>query len=178
MVTVTDKDIFFAKMREGATIPTKKDEDAGYDMHACFDEDFFVIEPHATALIPSGIAMAYSKKYYAQLEERSSMAKLGIKRSGGVIDSGYRGEYIVTTYNTNNKPFIITKISEEELPNKFIVNGKKYKKKDVILYPYTKAVCQVIMQEVPALTSKELSYEELKAIPSARGTGGFGHSKK
>ena len=106
------------------------------------------------------------------------MAKIGIKRSGGVIDSGYRGEYMVTTYNTNDKPFIISKIDEKDLPEKFTINGKKYKKKNVILYPYTKAVCQVIMQEVPALTSKELTYEELKAIPSARGTGGFGHSKK
>lgn len=178
MITVTDKDIFFAKIRPNAIIPTKKDEDAGYDMYACFDEDFFVIEPHATALIPSGIAMAYSKKYYAQLEERSSMAKIGIKRSGGVIDSGYRGEYMVTTYNTNNKPFIISKIPADDLSEKFTINGKKYKKKNVILYPYTKAVCQVIMQEVPALKSKELSYDQLKFIKSERGAGGFGHSGK
>ena len=35
--------IYFAKMKEGAVIPTKREEDAGYDLYACFDEDFFVI---------------------------------------------------------------------------------------------------------------------------------------
>ena len=33
--------VYFAKIRTGATIPTKRDEDAGYDLYACFDEDFF-----------------------------------------------------------------------------------------------------------------------------------------
>lgn len=178
MVTVTDKDIFFAKMREGATIPTKKDEDAGYDMYACFDEDFFVIEPYSTRPVTTGIAIAFSKKYYAQIEERSSMGKMGIKKSGGVFDSGYRGEYLICTYNTNSKPFVITKLEEQNIPDKFVVDGKKYKKKDVILYPYKKAICQVVLQEIPALKSKELTYEQLKAIKSERGAGNFGHSGK
>lgn len=175
---VSDNEIFFAKLRESAKIPSKKLEDAGYDIYACFDEDFFVIEPYQTKPVPTGIATAFSSKYYIQVEERSSMAKLGIKKSGGVIDSGYRGEYFIMTYNTNDKPFVISKIDAEALANEFEINGKVYKKDEVILYPYKKAVAQLVVQEIPVLEAKELSYEELQQITSERGTGGFGSSGK
>ena len=33
-----ENQLLFAKVREGAVIPTKKDEDAGRDLYACFDE--------------------------------------------------------------------------------------------------------------------------------------------
>ncbi len=175
---VDEKTIYFAKMKDNAIIPSKMDEDAGYDMYACFDEDFFVIEPFSTRLTPTGIAGAFNKQYYAQVEERSSMAKLGIKKSGGVIDSGYRGEYMICLYNTNSKPFIISKIEEADLPEKIIIDGKKYKKRDVIIYPYKKAICQIVLQIVPQLKVKEISYDKLKTISSVRSTGGFGHSGK
>lgn len=170
--------VYFAKIKPGATIPTKRDEDAGYDLYACFDEDFFVIKAEQSRPVPTGLAIAFSKKYYAQIEERSSMAKLGIKKSGGVFDSGYRGEYMIVTYNTNQKPFVISKKSAEELGDKFEVDGEKFKTKDVILYPYSKAICEVAFHLVPVLEEHEISYEELKAIPSKRGTGGFGSSNK
>ncbi len=170
--------IYFAKIRPGATIPTKRDEDAGYDLYACFDEDFFVIEAGKTRAVPTALAVAYSKKYYTQIEERSSMAKIGIKKSGGVFDSGYRGEYLIMTYNTNDKPFVISKKTAEEVGDKFVVDGKTYSTKDVILYPYTKAICEMVVHLVPQMQESEISYEELKSIPSERGEGGFGSSNK
>ena len=106
------------------------------------------------------------------------MAKLGIKKSGGVFDSGYRGEYMIVTYNTNPKPFVISKILESDLDEEFEINGVKYKKSEVIIYPYTKAICQIVMQEVPVFEVEEISYDELKQISSERGAGGFGSSKK
>ena len=57
--------IYFAKMKEGAVIPAKREEDAGYDLYACFDEDFFVIEAGKTRAIPTALAVVYLKKYYA-----------------------------------------------------------------------------------------------------------------
>ena len=178
MIKVNDDEIYISKIRPTAIIPTKKDEDAGYDFYADFDEDFFVIKPGETRAVKTGIAMAFSDKYYAQVEERSSMAKIGVKKSGGVFDSGYRGEYLIMTYNTNDKPFIISKNPIDELDEEFEIDGLKYNKSDVILYPKTKAICQIVMQIVPKLESKEISYEELKAIESQRGTEGFGSSKK
>ena len=55
-------DLVFAKVRPNAIIPSKEDENAGYDIYACFDEDYMVIPPHSTKLIPTGIASALSDK--------------------------------------------------------------------------------------------------------------------
>jgi dUTP pyrophosphatase len=175
---LNDNELRFAKIRESARVPSKRDEDAGFDLYADFAEDFFVINAGETRPVPTGIATAFSKKYYAQIEERSSMAKLGIKKSGGVIDSGYRGEYFIMTYNTNKKPFIISKTPVEELDEEFEIDGVKYNKEEVIIYPYTKAICQMVMQEIPVLDVQEISYEDLKTISSERGEGRFGSSKK
>ena len=177
-MVMTDNELCFAKIRETARVPSKRDEDAGFDLYADFAEDFFVIEAGETRAVPTGIAAAFSSKWYAQIEERSSMAKLGIKKSGGVMDSGYRGEYLIMTYNTNKKPFIISKISIEDLVDEFEINGVKYKKEEAIIYPYTKAICQMVMQEIPIFEVNEISYDELKSISSERGEGGFGSSKK
>ncbi|MBQ8468156.1 MAG: dUTP pyrophosphatase [Clostridia bacterium] len=178
MIKVTENEIYFAKMREGARIPTKRDEDAGYDLYPCFEGDYFVIKPGETRAVPTGIAMAFDKKYYVQIEERSSMAKIGIKKSGGVMDSGYRGEYLIMTYNTLAVPFVISKIAEEDMPDIIEENGVVCKKGELKYYPYSKAICQAVMQIVPQVESKEISYEELISIESERKTGGFGSSKK
>lgn len=177
-MTLQDNELKFARIRETARVPSKREEDAGYDLYADFEEQFFVIGAGETRPVPTGIAIAFSSRWYAQIEERGSMAKLGVKKSGGVFDSGYRGEYLIVTYNTNKKPFIISKIAEDDLDDEFEVDGIKYKKQDVIIYPYTKAICQVVMQEIPKFEEQEISYEELKAISSERGAGRFGSSKK
>ena len=177
-MTIDDSKIYFAKIKENAVIPTKKKEDAGYDYYACFDENYFVIEPGQTRPVPTGIATAFSSKYYLQVEERSSTGKIGIKKSSGVFDSGYRGEYLILTFNTNDKPFVISKLDETEIPENFDVDGKIYNKKEVIFYPYKKAICQIIAHVVPDLATEELTYDELLEIKSERGTGGFGSSGK
>lgn len=178
MITeVKGNELYFARVRESAIIPSKKPEDAGYDVYANFEEDYFVIEAGKTKAVPTGIATAFSPKYYIQVEERSSMAKLGVKKSGGVIDSGYRGEYFIMSYNTNNKPFVISKLADNT-PEEFEVGGKTYKKEECIIYPYSKAICQIVVQEVPVMEEKEISYEELQSIVSERGKGGFGSSGK
>ena len=175
---LNDNELKIAKIRESAKVPSKRVEDAGFDLYADFDDDFFVIGAGETRPVPTGNAIAFSSKWYAQIEERSSMAKLGIKKSGGVFDSGYRGEYLIMLYNTNKKPFIISKIAIEDLADEFEVNGVKYNKQEVIIYPYTKAICQMVMLEVPVFDIQEISYEELKQIDSERGAGRFGSSKK
>ena len=173
-----DNELRFAKIRESARVPSKRDEDAGFDMYADFEDEFFVIGAGETRPVPTGIAVAFSSRWYAQIEERSSMAKIGIKKSGGVFDSGYRGEYLIMLYNTNKKPFVISKTPVEELSDEFDINGVNYNKSAVIIYPYTKAICQMVMQEIPVFEVQEISYEELKNISSERGAGGFGSSKK
>ena len=172
-----DNELKIAKIRETAKMPSRREEDAGFDLYADFEEDFFVIDAFETRPVPTGIAIAFSSKWYAQIEERGSMAKLGIKKSGGVFDSGYRGEYFIMLYNTNDKPFVISKL-EDNTPEEFEVDGKTYKKDECVMYPYSKAICQLVVQEIPVMEEKEISYEELQAIASERGTGKFGSSGK
>ena len=47
-----------------------------------------------------------------------------------------------------------------------------------MLYPISKAICQAILLPVPRTAVRELSPEEIRAIPSARGTGELGSTGK
>ena len=49
---------------------------------------------------------------------------------------------------------------------------------NAIFYPETKAIAQLVLHKVDNLPVKEISYEELKQIPSKRGTGMLGSSRK
>lgn len=168
MKKVSNDEILWAKVNENAIIPTKSEENAGYDIYACFDEDYVIIEPLQTKLIPTGIACALNSDYYLQLQERGSTGSKGIKYGAGVIDSGYRGEIFVPITNCNNKPLVITK------------NDKNITAltEDYIIYPYIKGICQGVIHNVPRLQSKEISYEELCEYDSIRGDGSLGSSGK
>ena len=94
--------IKFAKVKPDAIIPSKRDEDMGFDISACFDEDYMVIEPHETKLIPTGLASACDPEYGFLLKERGSTGSKGIALRCGVIDSGYRNEWFICLTNTTN----------------------------------------------------------------------------
>lgn len=159
-------EVKFAKTRPDAVIPSKEYENGGFDVYACFDEPAMRIEPHQTAMIPSGLASAFNPGYVALLYERGSTGSKGMGERCGVIDSGYRGEWFIAITNHNTKPLVILK-KDAPAPTE-----------DVIVYPYEKAVCQVIFHKLPDVTVEELSYEELLAIKSSRGTGALGSSGK
>lgn len=171
-------ELYFAKVRPDAIIPTKRDEDAGYDFYANFPEDNMVIDPHCTKAIPSGIATCFSSDYYMQVHERGSTGKIGMKYSAGVFDSGYRGEHFIMLTNTNDRPIVISKLGTEQLGKAFYVGDKKYKTADCIIYPYSKAICQEVVLPVPKMNIQEISYEELSQIPSQRKAGLTGSSGK
>lgn len=176
---VKENEILWAKVNKNAIIPTKNNEDAGYDIYACFENDYIIIYPNSTKLIPTGIACALNDKYYLQLEERGSTGSKGIKRSAGVIDSGYRGEIFVAITNCNEYPLIISKLSNDELFKRFQIVKESFVLYDKIeIYPYSKAICQGIVHEVPKLISKEISYDDLKEYNSKRGTNKLGQSGK
>ena len=165
---IYDDELYFAKVKPSAIIPSKRDEDAAYDIYACFDDDYLVIPPHKTVLIPTGIATVFSPKWVALLRERGSNGSKGIAQRAGVIDSGYRGEWFVPLTNTNRVPVVIVK-KGVELPLMY---------NDAIIYPYEKGIAQLLMVEVPKLRTKEISYEELLQFNSERGTGALGSSGK
>ena len=101
--------IKFAKVKETAIIPTKEEENAGFDIYACWEgisKSDKIIRPHHTKLIPTGIACALPIDYYFQVEERGSTGSKGIKKSAGVVDSGYRGEIFIAITNANDRYLI------------------------------------------------------------------------
>ena len=201
-IILSENDLAFAKVRPDAIIPTKDEENAGRDVYANFEEDYMIIPPHTTKLIPTGIASALHPKYEIRLRDRGSNGSKGIHVNAGTIDSGYRGEWFVAWCNTNDKPVILSKLSEDELKKKTYANifnemvlpsfedtepeqaigevDLAYKEVfwDFIYYPYTKAIAQAEVCEVPVMHQFEVDYEQLKSIPSKRGTGALGSSGK
>ena len=166
-------EVKFAKVNPKAIIPSKRDEDMGFDIYACFDESYIVIKPHETKLIPTGIASACNPKYGFLLRERGSTGSKGIALRAGVIDSGYRNEWFVGLTNTTNKVLIISKLPEEktlEIYGKF--------DNPIFVYPYSKAIAQALVVPIPKVDVEEISYEELKSIESERGMGKLGSSSK
>ena len=164
----------FAKVKDGAIIPSKRDEDMGFDIYACFDEDYMVIYPHETKLIPTGIASACDADYGFVLFERGSTGSKGIARRCGVIDSGYRNEWFIGLTNTTNKVMFISKLSERDTYDKYYNEVMP----ESFVYPYTKAIAQALVIPVPKTEVEELTYDGLKAIKSERGMGALGSSNK
>lgn len=171
-MTVKGNKLYWAKVKPNAIIPTKEKENAGYDIYPCFDEDYIIIRPHHTKLIPTGIACAVRSCYYLQVQERGSTGSKGIKYGAGVIDSGYRGEIFISITNTNDLPVIITKDINIAETDSII------KETSAIVYPYEKAIAQLIVHNVIDMNEEEINYEELQNIPSRRGTGMLGSSGK
>ena len=159
--------IKFAKIKSNAIIPNKRAEDAGFDIYACFDEEYITIQPNETKMIPTGIASAFSDNYVIILKERGSTGTKGIGQRAGVIDSGYRGEWMVPITNHNEKPLIITK-----------QQSKSVLEEDFVVYPYNKAICQAILLELPEVMVEVTTYDKLQKIKSERGVGKLGSSGK
>lgn len=169
----------FAKIRPDAKIPSKRQEDMGFDIYACFDEDYIAIIPHETRLIPTGIASSCDPAYGFLLRERGSTGSKGIALRCGVLDSGYRSEWFVGITNSTDEYMFITKLSPVETLNDYF--GKLagiLNVDDFTFYPYSKAVAQALVVPVPEVEVEEISYEDLKAIQSERGLGALGSSGK
>ncbi len=166
--------IYFSKLNDKAIIPSKKDEDAGYDIYACFDEDFIIIKPFETHLVPTGIAWACPPEYYMQIEERSSTGTKGIKKGAGILDSGYRGEIKIAIYNSRTNNLILSNLEETILKQKY----PEIFKESYLYYNTNKAIAQGIIHRVEKFDIQELTYDNLLSIPSERGTNGWGSSGK
>ena len=100
------ENISVKRLREDAKLPTYgSTEAAGADLYACLD-NAVVIQPGETAFIPTGLAMELPRGYVGLIYARSGLAcKHGLAPANkvGVIDSDYRGEFIVALHNHGNK---------------------------------------------------------------------------
>lgn len=131
--------IIFNKINKYAKIPFRKYNNAGFDLFPLNinNESEYVILPNETKLIPTGIRCKLPEGFYAQIEERSSTGKRGIKVSCGVIDEDYTGEWIISIFNSTNKIIYITEPS----------NFYKLDENNHILVDINKALCQAILHK-------------------------------
>lgn len=95
------------RLRERAVLPTfGSQQAAGADLYACLEKSETIM-PGQTAFIPTGLAMALPEGYVGLICARSGMAcKQGLAPANkvGVIDSDYRGEFIVALHNHGDEP--------------------------------------------------------------------------
>ncbi len=134
------------KLKDNAVLPAYGSEfAAGADLYACLDGEV-EIAPHATVMIPTGLAMELPTGYAGLIYARSGLAsKKGLAPANkvGVVDSDYRGEVIVALHN------------HSESAQK-VAAGERIAQ--MIITPYIKAI-----------------YEEAEELSSTvRGGGGFG----
>lgn len=101
------KSICVKLLRPNASLPVYGSaEAAGADLHACLDEDV-VIQPGESAFIPTGLAMEIPKGCAGLIYARSGLAcKRGLAPANkvGVVDSDYRGEFMVVLHNHSSEP--------------------------------------------------------------------------
>ena len=122
-------------------------QSAGMDLRANIEEPI-ELQPLERRLIPTGLFMALSDGYEAQVRPRSGLAlKHGITvlNTPGTIDADYRGEVGVILVNLSNTPFTIEP-------------GERVAQMVIAKYE------QAALEEVEVLDETE------------RGAGGYGHS--
>ena len=83
------------------------DDDAAFDLYAAEDVEF---APGQRRQVPTGLKIAIPRGYVGLIRDRSSVAwKQGLTTLAGVIDSGYRGEWLVVLLNTSRETVRIAK---------------------------------------------------------------------
>ena len=95
------------KLDENAIIPTYGSPfAAGADLYASVDEPV-TVEAGETKLVPTGFAFEIPEGYAGFVYARSGLASkrnLAPANKVGVIDSDYRGEFIVVLHNHGDAP--------------------------------------------------------------------------
>ena len=102
--------VLIKKLDPKVAIPSYKTKGAsGMDLMA-FVKEKIVIKPQTSALIPTGLSVAFSEDYEIQIRPRSGLAaknNIGVLNTPGTIDSDYRGELKIIIFNHSNHDFII-----------------------------------------------------------------------
>lgn len=79
-------------------------DDAGFGIFSC---EKINLNPMHFYAVSTGICSEIPKGYFVSIRDRSSMAVNGLHVMGGVIDSGYRGEWKIILINLSNNSYEI-----------------------------------------------------------------------
>ena len=147
--------LYWKKLHPNAKAPAvaHPGEDLAYDL---FCAEQVTLHPGRVTLVRTGVAIQFDPAHGAVVRDRSSMASKGIKTSGGVIDSGYRGEIFVPMTLDANAPSSRESMQPE---------------------PYTVQAGDKIAQMIPVKPLTVFEVEERETLTdSARGEKRFGSS--
>lgn len=161
--------LYFTKDDERAIIPSKKSEDAGYDVYMLPEDNIVIIKPGETKVLNTGLKSAFSKDYVLLGRDRGSTGIRGMRFAAGVIDSGYRGVIGIPINNTSDKDIWL--IPEKDIKTTYVPQN-------VTPYSQAKAIGQLLLVPVIDAEVKEITEEEYSKFVSERGTGKLGSSGK
>ena len=142
--------VLIKKLDPAVKLPLYKTQGAsGVDLMA-FIKNPINIKPQTSAIIPTGITLAFSKDYEIQIRPRSGLAaknNISVLNTPGTIDSDYRGELKVIIYNHGKNNFIVN-------------NGDR--------------IAQMVLMPIV-----KIEFEETDDLPNTtRGDRGFGSTGK
>ena len=102
--------VLIKKLDPKVILPSYETKGAsGMDLMA-FVKEKIVIKPRTSALIPTGLSVAFSEDYEIQIRPRSGLAaknNISVLNAPGTIDSDYRGELKIIIFNHGNHDFIV-----------------------------------------------------------------------
>lgn len=143
------------KLDKKSKVPTRNlKTDAGLDIYS---NEYKFIKKGSTCVVTTGIAINIPEGYVGKIEDRSSMAKNGLRTGAGVIDAGFSGEVSIVLHNLTNE--------EKKCPVTFR-EGYEINPGDKIAQLVLVKVETPIVEEVPELWNSD------------RGSNGFGSSGK
>ena len=155
-----------------AKMPTKRDEDAGFDIYSDSAEDI-ILKPNETKFFSTGLRSAFPSNFWVEIKERGSTGAVGLSVRSGVIDSGYRGEWKIMLTNVNKYPVIFSHTVDKVT----YVKGKVFKNKvKKVIYPLSKAIAQAVVIPLPHIECRP--WDETQVAASERGQTGWGASGK
>ena len=142
--------VLIKKLNPKVILPAYKTNGAsGMDLVA-FISERVVIKPQSSALIPTGLSVAFSRDYEIQIRPRSGLAaknNISVLNTPGTIDSDYRGELKIIIFNHSK--------------DDFVVNNKD-------------RIAQMVLTPIA-----KMELEETNKLPKTlRGEGGFGSTGK
>ncbi len=132
----------YTKIHDDAVLhPHAHPTDAGLDLMAMEE---VLLEPSIPVKVGTGVSIEIPEGFTGLIWDKSSIGSMGVKTLGGVIDTGYTGEIIVTLIN--------------------LTKGK-------ILLPKGKKIAQIIIQRYEKI---EPVFVDKLTGELPRGLGGFG----
>jgi dUTP pyrophosphatase len=96
------------KLHKDAKLPTHGHPgDAGMDFYAV---EKIIFPPNKQMRVPTGVALEIPEGYVGLIWDKSGISfNQGLKIMGGVIDSSFRGELVMSLLNTKNEEVILEK---------------------------------------------------------------------